>query len=608
MPAVPLDLCLSTGEITDPLVRPGGRWVSGVHARTVGDVSVVSLRMWAIDTSATVDVLVDPVPLTGRGLSGGVHAWNHDGTALFVATRTAGVVKVTLSGDVVERVSQTPFDSSRSWSTPSVGKNPAELFAVADWTELWRASVGDAASDDHETRCEMVCGVSDGYLVDADGPGVRAMVWERPEMSWTTSRISSDVARSGVSVQQPRSTRSGSTRGCIRDDGGILNVVLEADDLSPIPTTIRDECEHAGPVWGPGQRSWCPSPDGRYVAYTRNERGFGSLWVYDRGTTRSTLLGRGVHGCLSWECDTLAAYRCGARTPPQVVAYDMSAIDSPIRAVVADPADARWHDDDFAREMVEPSLNEASSGDGTTIPYRLFRAAQPNGGIIVWLHGGPIDQWQVTFRPRHIYWLSRGWSIAVVDYRGTTGWGRGYVESLEGRWGESDAGDTVAVVERLHREHGFRPERTVLMGSSAGGLTALNAVRRAPSRWAGAVLSFPVVDLAEMMQGDDPFESHYMPRLIGANSVNDGIIGDRSPHRHGVELATTPMLVFHGDSDLSVPLVHSQRLADAVNDAGGSCRLVVLEGEGHGFSRRPNVEREFAETAQFLATIIDRDS
>ena len=600
MPPIARDLCLSTGEVTDPLVRPGGRWVSGIHTAAAGNDTLTVLRMWPIDGGPTVDLLVEPVPVTGRGLSGGVHTWNRVGDTVFAVTKTDGVVQVTLDGDSVMEVCHTPFDATRSWSTPSLGDNDTVLYAVADWCELWRWSLTDGS-------LACVARVNDGYLMDADGPTGRCMTWQRPHMSWTTSSVLGVPHSDEVAVQQPRSTRDGATRGLISDVGGVANVVIEPDAHCDEWTRIVDDREHAGPVWGPGSRTWCLSPDGRHIAYTRNEEGFGSLWVFDRASGTREMIGRGVHGCLSWEADTLAAYRCGARTAPQVVAYDMSAIGERRRTIVVNPADPRWAAPEVQCELVEPTMHRAVADDGVHIPYRLFEAAEPHGGVIVWVHGGPIDQWQVTFRARHVYWLSRGWSIVVVDHRGTTGWGRNFTHALEGRWGDLDARDTATVVAHVQREHGFAPGTTVLMGSSAGGLTALNTIRLVPERVSAAVLAYPVVDLAALLTGDDLFETHYMPRLIGADSPDDPILRDRSPHLHGDAFASTSLLVFHGTADTAVPLSHSTQLRDAVIAAGGACELVVFEGEGHGFKQRANVEHEIAVTEQFLNEVL-RDS
>jgi dipeptidyl aminopeptidase/acylaminoacyl peptidase len=279
--------------------------------------------------------------------------------------------------------------------------------------------------------------------------------------------------------------------------------------------------------------------------------------------------------------------------------YDVSDVQNPVRTKLVQPADEQWQQPDIAAELVEPSLHSALIAGGE-IPYRLYRATSPNHGVIVWVHGGPNDQWSVTFRPRLTYWLSRGWSIVVVDHRGTTGHGRKFTEALNGHWGDIDAIDTVAVVEQVQRTFGFRPKRTVLMGGSAGGLTVLNAIGRAPSLVAGAVVSYPVVDLAEIVTGDDPFETHHMPTLLGAIHPEDKLLTERSPLAQAANLASVPLLVFHGDEDHAVPIVHSQRLVAAVRNAGGTIHLEVMPGEGHGFRDPLNIIREYDMTEEFL--------
>lgn len=372
-----------------------------------------------------------------------------------------------------------------------------------------------------------------------------------------------------------------------------------ADAIVAHDVVIEDECEHGGPTWGPGQRSWCFNTDGTKVAYTRNERGFGSLWVYDRLTEERFMIGRAVHGCVSWEDNTLAAVRTGARTPQQVVLYDVSDMSQPQRKIVASGGDDLWKTPDIDAELVEPSLHEVDN-NGVVIPYRLYRSAKPPYGLIVWVHGGPTDQWQVTFRPRIAYWVSRGWSVAVVDHRGTTGHGRAFATALHGHWGDYDSQDTAAVLTHVQRAFGYRPERTVLMGGSAGGLTALNVAARIPDSVAGMVLSYPVVDLPELMRGDDPFESHYMPQLLGAATPDDPVLHARSPLTWAHRIARVPTLIFHGDKDLSVPLVHSQRLQNVVRAAGGNVQLEVMDGEGHGFRESRSTIREMILTESFL--------
>ncbi|MEI8398355.1 MAG: alpha/beta hydrolase family protein [Ilumatobacteraceae bacterium] len=586
MPVLPFQLCLPGIEVTDVLVRPGGQWVSGV----VSDGASAVLRMWAVDGSAVIDLFSDG-PSRGRGLSGGAHVWADDGEVVYVATEALGIVEITLRNDGVASERSLAFDASRSWSTPAIDYMNRTVFAIADWKELWGCDIADGepyvVHDESDFALDAIAGV-DGSCI----------VWNRPDMAWTQSAVLLEAPTSGIAAQQPRFSRTKESFGFIDDSTGVANVHILGDLIVDPNISIIDHCEHGAPTWGPGQRTWCFNTDGTRVAYTRNEDGYSSLWVFDRVTGSRHRIGHGVHGCLSWEGNTLAALRTGARTPQQVVVYQLNNLLEPRRTVLVRPADARLFENDIDAELVEPTV-ERAPGD-VEVPYRLYRPHRPHGGLICWVHGGPNEQWQVTFRSQFTYWLSRGFAIAVVDHRGSSGHGREFMMSLNGHWGEYDAIDTANVLRHLHGVHGYSATTTVLMGGSAGGLTALNTAVRDASLCAGVVVKYPVVDLVAMLHSDDPFEGHYMPTLIGSKAQ----ASERSPHNNAAALAKTPILVFHGDQDHSVPLLHSERLRDAVLAVGGNLQLEVFAGEGHGFRNPVNIAREFTVTEDFLHTLM----
>lgn len=603
MPAIPVEMCLAAAEVTDAQVRPGGAWVSAVQTEPMTDTegSRTVLAMWSVSPRSPQQIVLlsDPVPVAGRALTSGVHSWHPDGDRICVVTRD-GLVEVHVHGDSVVSVERCVFDvgDGASFSTPIYTPDGSMLLVVVNWSELWARDCATGAT-------RLVHGPHD-FLVDPSGHrSGHAVVWSRPHMSWTSSTVWPQPARDEVSVQQPRISQDGRSNGWIDDASGCWNVVIDADHLINRQVRLEDSCEHAGPVWGPGQRSWCLSPDGRFVAFTRNEDGYSTLQVYDRTRDERVEIGRGVHGCLSWSGTTLAAVRQGARTPSQLVWYqmsvDLSAGESPARTILHDTRDNRWANvgDDV---LVEPSVVRTDHN----IVYRLYAPTNEQScvGTIVWIHGGPIDQWQVTFRPRFSYWISRGWRIAVVDHRGTTGHGRAFREALHGRWGIADVDDTIDVLTHLAATQP-RLGPTVVMGASAGGFTALHVAAHTTDV-AAVVVSYPVCDLAMLLADNDPFEGHYTPTLVGADAIGSvEQLARRSPVGHGKELATVPILVFHGDADHSVPLAHSERLVGAVEAHGGTIELHVMPGEGHGFKKEESIRHEYDVTSGFLSRVLE---
>lgn len=567
MAPLPVELCLPGPEVSDVRVRPGGRFVSAVLSGDAPGTQPARLVMWDVATGEMSTVTDDPPPATGRGLSGGVHHWHPDGESFVYVARDGSVRRCHVG--TRRTVEVLPADGRRWWG-PVHSHSGRSLAAVADLNELVRV--------DHAGAVRTVHRETDGFVMDAAwfGDSPVAHRWSRPEMSWTSSGLTHAAVRPGVSLQQPFS--NGTCTGWVSDESGAWNVTVDG-------AAVDDGLEHAGPVWGPGQRTWCTDDEGTLVAYTRNESGFGSLWVHDRASGARTMVGRAVHGCVSWAGGTLAAVRSGARTPQQVVAYDMTDPFEPRRSLVWGPASPDWRR--FDDELVEPTVHSA---DG--VPYRLYRPARPDGRLIVWVHGGPTDQWQVTWRPRFTFWLSRGWAVAVPDHRGSSGHGRAFRLALEGGWGAVDADDTALVARHARAVLGVTAGRTALMGGSAGGLSVLSAAARHAGLAACAVVSYPVTDLELLLATPDPFEGHYNARLVGDTAV--------SPVASPGHLAGFPVLSFHGDRDELVVPAHSLRLRDAVESVGGSVEVVVMPGEGHGFRDPVNIVRELERTHAFL--------
>ena len=300
--------------------------------------------------------------------------------------------------------------------------------------------------------------------------------------------------------------------------------------------------------------------------------------------------GRGVHGHLCWVGDHLVAIRSGARTPTQIVCYRSGAS---IRTTVAHSQPVTWPRDD----LPEPELIDVPSDDGeATLHARRFVAGE--GRLLVWVHGGPTDQWQVDWRPRITYWWSRGWDVLVVDPRGTTGHGRRYQQALRGRWGRLDVDDTAQLIRHAAADSAA----TVVLGGSSGGLTVLGVLADHPELVASGVASYPVSDLKALTEVDHRFEAHYTDTLVAPNDgspESEAAFTALSPI-HRADRITKPLLLMHGTDDPVVPISQSEALAARIAAAGGEVDFVVYDGEGHGFRDPAVVADEYERTEAFL--------
>ena len=232
--------------------------------------------------------------------------------------------------------------------------------------------------------------------------------------------------------------------------------------------------------------------------------------------------------------------------------------------------------------------------------------------MLVWVHGGPTDQWQVDWRPRITYWWSRGWDVLVVDPRGTTGHGRTYQQALHRGWGRLDVDDTADIIRYGHAAGWSTPESTAVIGGSSGGLTVLGILadhagsRRRRSR------VVPGQRSEGAHRGHAPIRSALHRHLVAPNDgspESEAAFAALSPI-HRAERITKPLLLMHGTDDLVVPVAQSEALATRIRASGGDVDLVVYEGEGHGFRDAGNVIDEYERTETFLDRVAirtDRD-
>lgn len=588
-----LENCLAGREIGEPRLDPSGRRLAVVVSDPI-DPIVDGKVQWHVEVCDLEEgdpswrrLSTEPVRSV-RGLGGGTFDWTPDGSAVVAVTADGDLVEFGLDGTTRELLS----GDGRILSGPVVdpGRQPdgagdvERVIVVVDQAEIHaveRATGRSTRLDDgrHEFVIDPV--VWNGRVVWHG--------WSAPNMPWDESAIVSErgmvVAEARRRVQQPDTTPDGRRLGWLDDASGWLNVTTSDG------RRVSESFEHGGPPWGERLRSWCWSPDGSSIAFVRNEAGFGRLCTFDVATGRVDERAKAIHGQLSWRGDRLAAIRTGGKTPTQVVVYDTD--DWSRRSLMVGPSFA-WDDHP---SLVEPELITATSSDGATLHARLYRSAEPNGRLLCWIHGGPTDQWTVSFMPRFSYWIDRGFSILVPDHRGSTGHGRAYTDALHGRWGELDARDVVDVLAAVQVRDGWSPSRTAILGSSAGGLTALVIAIERPEVLAAVVAAYPVSDIAALDASTHRFEAHYNRTLMGDPIETEVRSRDRSPTGRIDPSFTVPVLLLHGDADPVVAVEQSRQLAAV----GARCiEYVEYAGEGHGFRSWSTRRDEYRRTEEFL--------
>jgi dipeptidyl aminopeptidase/acylaminoacyl peptidase len=407
-----------------------------------------------------------------------------------------------------------------------------------------------------------------------------------------------------VAAGQPRFSPDGTALGLLCDGGGWLNLWRSSPDGKGARPLLEEPAEHGGPSWGPGERSWAWSPDSGQVVFCRNEHGFGRLCRLDVATGTVTDLDQGVYGGLSWSGSLIAGIRSGAGTPTQVVTLEPTGAGR--RSVLRGPV-AGFE----AAGLVEPEVVAWESDDlpgvGATVHGRLYRAGRrpPAGSgdgappLLVWAHGGPTGQNQVSWNPRVAYFVDRGWNVLQVDHRGSTGWGRAYAQALREGWGQVDVADTAAGMRAAAARGWGDPLRMAPIGASAGGLTVLLLLALHPDLCAAGVCLYGVTDLFDLDETTHRFEAHYLQSMVGLLPASAERYRQRSPITH-IDRVAAPLLVLQGSADRVVPKSQADSLVERLERAGRTVEYHVYEGEGHGWSRPEVVEDELERIEAFL--------
>lgn len=260
-----------------------------------------------------------------------------------------------------------------------------------------------------------------------------------------------------------------------------------------------------------------------------------------------------------------------------------------------DPSDVAG--EPVAHGLFYPPVLEGVSGPPGELPP-----------LVVRIHGGPTAAARAELSASVQFWTTRGFAVIEVNYRGSTGFGRAYRDSLRGGWGEVEVADCIAAAEHLGSQGRVDPRRCVIRGGSAGGFTALEAVAAEPTgsgfHFAAATSLYGVTDLMTLATDTHKFESRYLDGLIGPLPEAESVYRRRSPLDHP-ERISSPVLILQGLDDPVVPPSQAEVLVRGLADAGIDHEYRTYPGEGHGFRREATIVDALQTELAFYQRVLD---
>ncbi|MCB1614732.1 MAG: S9 family peptidase, partial [Pseudomonadales bacterium] len=228
-------------------------------------------------------------------------------------------------------------------------------------------------------------------------------------------------------------------------------------------------------------------------------------------------------------------------------------------------------------------------------------AANEKPPLIVLCHGGPTGATEMLYNLKIQFWTSRGFAVVDVNYRGSTGYGRHYRDSLKGQWGIADVEDCVNAARYLVEQNRVDPERLAIKGSSAGGFTVLCALTFHDIFKAGASY-YGIGDLDALLKDTHKFESRYLDSLIAPYPAQAARYHERSPINFSEQL-NCPCIFLQGMKDRVVPPNQAKKMVEALKKQNIPVALVLFDDEAHGFRQAANIQKAIEAELYFYARV-----
>ncbi len=234
--------------------------------------------------------------------------------------------------------------------------------------------------------------------------------------------------------------------------------------------------------------------------------------------------------------------------------------------------------------------------------------ADAKAPLVLNVHGGPWARDTYGYDPTHQWLANRGYAVLSVNYRGSTGFGKAFVEAAVGEWAGKMHDDLLDAVDWAVVEGITDPDTVAIMGGSYGGYATLVGLTFTPDRFACGVDIVGPSNLQTLLGTIPPYWKSFFEtftRHLGDPRTEEGraLLQDRSPLNR-VDAIQRPLLIGQGANDPRVKQSESDQIVDVMTEKNLPVTYVLFPDEGHGFARPQNRLAFFGITEGFLHTCL----
>lgn len=244
--------------------------------------------------------------------------------------------------------------------------------------------------------------------------------------------------------------------------------------------------------------------------------------------------------------------------------------------------------------------------DGVQVPGLLYRPQGKDGlcPAVIYIHGGPNWLTQITWDPLVQSMVSRGWAVLAPNYRGSTGYGREWMNANRFDLGGVDTADVTAGWDFLVDQGIADPARIALTGRSWGGYLTMTCLTQFPEKWAAGAAVVPFLNWFTSHANSREDLQHWDRENFGDPVRDYDLWYDRSPYFF-LDRIQAPVQLICGENDVRCPASESRQAYEILIELGRKTEYHLYQGEGHSFLKIENQVKSKTQVMDFLEKYLE---
>ncbi len=360
---------------------------------------------------------------------------------------------------------------------------------------------------------------------------------------------------------------------------GPVEIVAARDDAELSNYEVNEQGSTAALVWNAGGRS-----ELAFVDLKTNK------------ITNGPALPAEIVGGLDYSKDGqwLAMVASGAAAPPDI--WILNTRTKAFSRLTNSP-----HAGISLKELIRPELVRYQAHDGLELSGWLYRPknATSPGPIVLSFHGGPEGQERPGFNSTYQALLAEGIAVFAPNVRGSSGFGKRFVNLDNGALRENGVKDIKATVDQVVKSGVADPKRIGIMGGSYGGYMVAAGLTEYPDDFAAGANLFGVVNFETFFKHTQPWMAAISKIEYGDPETQAEMLRRLSPI-HRIDRIKAPTIVLHGANDTNVPVIEAEQVVENLKRRGVPVEYVLFPDEGHGWRKIPNRIRSTVEIVRWF--------